>query len=321
MKKLLYLVPHLSTGGMPQYVLEQIRTFKDKFDIYVVEYNNYADDFIVQKTEIINEIPKGHHICLSNVSGNIDKNRPQVIKVIEKIKPDIVHIHDHVSWFMTEEIMRGLLNIPDRPYYIVTPHAKHALPQECLFTPDKYVLVSKWQHNLYDSYTDVPCDIWEYPVKDFKVNKEKYKKELNLDPNFYHVLNVSLFTPGKNQGEIFEVASLLQDKPIKFHFVGNMSTHFDDYIQPILKTKPDNCILWGERNDTHKFYQACDLFYFSSIHELFPLVIKESLSYKLPILIKRLDTYLDTYDSNDLITYIENNIEDNKNTLLKVLGL
>ena len=179
MKKLLYLVPHLSTGGMPQYVLEQIRTFKDKFNIYVVEYNNYADDFIVQKTEIINEIPKGHHICLSNVSGNIDKNRPQVINVIEKIKPDIVHIHDHVSWFMTEEIMRGLLKMPNRPYYIVTPHAKHALPQECLFIPDKYVLVSKWQYNLYNSYTDVPCDIWEYPVKDFKVDNEKYKKLLN----------------------------------------------------------------------------------------------------------------------------------------------
>ena len=36
---------------------------------------------------------------------------------------------------------------------------------------------------------------------------------------------------------------------------------------------------------------------------------------------KRLPTYLDTYDNNDLVHYIEDNIEDNKNKLLKLLGI
>ena len=39
------------------------------------------------------------------------------------------------------------------------------------------------------------------------------------------------------------------------------------------------------------------------------------------MVIKRLDTYLDVYDKNNLITYIGNDIESNKNTLLKTLGL
>ena len=88
-----------------------------------------------------------------------------------------------------------------------------------------------------------------------------------------------------------------------------------------MENKPDNCIVWGEREDTDKFYQACDLFYFSTKLELFPLVVRESLSYKLPIMMKKLHTYLDTYDNNELVYYIEDNIEDNKNKLLKILNI
>ena len=319
-KKLLYLLPHLSTGGMPQYVLEQIREFKDQFEIYVIEYNLYATKFVVQKNKIIDLLEPNHHICLSNVSSEIEKDRPEVIDIIKKIKPDIVHIHDHVKWFITTEIMEGLLNIKNRPYYIVTPHSSEALPNDCTFIPDKYVLVSKWQYELYKSSTDVPCDIWEYPIKNLSKDKEKYQKELGLDPNFYNVINVSIFTRGKNQGELFEVAELLKDKPIKFHFLGNQSIH-QDYWLPLMANKPDSCIVWGEREDTDKFYQACDLFYFSSNLELFPLVIKESISYKLPILMKRLHTYLDVYDDNELVHYISDDIEQNKNILLNVLNI
>lgn len=319
-KKLLYLLPHLSTGGMPQYVLEQIREFKDQFEIYVIEYNLYATHFVIQKNKIIDLLEPNHHICLSDISGEIKKDRPEVIDIIKNIKPDIVHIQDHVKWFMTTNIMEQLLQIPNRPYYIVTPHSKHSLPEECIFQPDKYILVSEWQYNLYNSSTSIPCDIWEYPIKNFKINKKENLQELNFDPNFYHILNISIFTRGKNQGELFEVARLLQDKPIKFHFIGNQSIH-QDYWQPLIDNKPDNCIIWGEREDTDKFYQACDLFYFSSVLELFPLVVRESLSYKLPIMMKKLDTYLNTYDNNNLVYYINNDIEENKNKLLQLLNI
>tara|TARA_R100000541_G_scaffold59238_1_gene72447 strand:+ start:218 stop:1183 length:966 start_codon:yes stop_codon:yes gene_type:complete len=319
-KKLLYLLPHLSTGGMPQYVLEQIREFKDQFEIFVIEYNLYATKYVVQKNKIIDLLEPNHHICLSDVSSEIKKDRPEVLEVISNIKPDIVHIQDHVKWFLTDEIMKGLLNLKNRPYFIVTPHSSQALPDDCIFIPDKYVLVSRWQYELYKSSTSIPCDIWEYPIKNLKKDKERYQKELNLDPNFYHILNISIFTRGKNQGELFEIARQLKDKPIKFHFIGNQSIH-SDYWTPLMENKPENCIVWGEREDTDKFYQACDLFYFSTKLELFPLVVRESLSYKLPIMMKKLHTYLDTYDNNELVYYIEDNIEDNKNKLLNILDI
>jgi hypothetical protein len=53
--------------------------------------------------------------------------------------------------------------------------------------------------------------------------------------------------------------------------------------------------------------------------ELNPLSIKEALSYKLPSFFRRLKTYLDTYDTNDLVTYIDDDLEKTKNNLLKEL--
>ena len=52
-----------------------------------------------------------------------------------------------------------------------------------------------------------------------------------------------------------------------------------------METKPDNCVVWGERNDVDTFIQACDVHLFSSILELNPLSIKESLEYEKPTMI------------------------------------
>lgn len=313
-RKLLYVAPHISTGGMPQYLLEQIISFINDFDIYVIEYSNYSDEYVVQRDRIKHLIPSEKYFCLGD-------DKSQLISIIKDVKPDIVHFQEPVTWFIKNpKDIKQLLDIPNRPYYIVTPHSKYASPSSCTFVPDKYVLVSKWALKQFEKNTTIPCDIWEYPIKSPSIDKEKYQKELGLDPNFHHVLNVGLFTEGKNQGEVFEVAKLVQDKPIKFHFVGNQAPNFKSYWEPIMETKPDNCIIWGERDDVDKFLQACDIFYFSSNLELFPIAVREALSYKLPIMMKRLHTYLDVYDNNELVHWINDIEEENKNVLLKLLG-
>jgi hypothetical protein len=130
---------------------------------------------------------------------------------------------------------------------------------------------------------------------------------------------VGLFSPGKNQGEIFSIARQLEKYKIKFHFVGNQAMNYEHYWLPLMKHKPDNCVIWGERDDVDTFYAACDLFYFSSILELNPLSIKEALSYKLPCIFRNLHTYLDTYDNNSLVTYINDDLKLTKRIILEKL--
>ena len=51
-EKLLFIAPHLSTGGMPQYLLRQIEEFLPKYNINVIEVSNLSNEFVVQKNKI-----------------------------------------------------------------------------------------------------------------------------------------------------------------------------------------------------------------------------------------------------------------------------
>ena len=83
---------------------------------------------------------------------------------------------------------------------------------------------------------------------------------------------------------------------------------------------PGNCTIWGERNDVDAFYQAADLFVFNSIIELNPLCIKESLSWKTPVLFRDLPTYSGSYNNNEDAYYMTYDDPKNIYQILEILG-
>jgi len=310
-KKLLYVASHLSTGGMPQYLLKQIQTFSNEFDIQVIEYNDHSGGvFVVQKNQI------GDLVTLHTLYE--DKGN-SFIKIIDDIKPDIIHFTEIPEHFIDHSILDKIFGNKKRTFDIVcSTHGSFTNPNEIKYHPDRYILVSEWSRQRFE-HLGIDTKVWQYPIEDFKYDKDKAKEELGFQKDWKHVLMVGLFSVGKNQSEIFDVARLLEKYKIKFHFVGNQAMNFEDYWKPLMDFKPKNCIVWGERNDTDMFYKACDLFYFSSTLELNPLSIKEALSYGLPSIFRRLHTFLDTYDNTDLVTYIDDDIHNTKNLLLETL--
>jgi glycosyltransferase involved in cell wall biosynthesis len=310
-KRLLYICPHLSTGGQPQYVFKQIESFKGEFEIQVVEiHNSGGTAFVVQKNRIKNTVPL----------HTLGEDKNSILSIIENFSPHIIHFHEIPQFDLSHETLDVIFS-KDRTYHIVvTTHGSLTNPDEIIYQPDRYVLVSEWSKRKFEGL-GIQTDVWQYPIENYVFDKTEARKKLGFEDDWKHVLNVGLFAPGKNQKEIFDIARELEQYKIKFHFVGNQAMNFEHYWKPLLDTKPDNCIVWGERNDVDTFYAASDAFYFSSILELNPLSIKEALSYKLPSLFRRLHTYLDTYDNNRLVHYITNDLDDTKNRLLKLLGL
>jgi hypothetical protein len=308
-KKLLYVAPHLSTGGQPQYLYKQLKHFINEFDIEVVEINNSGGDaFVVQKNRI-------KSLAIVHTLG---EDKSKILDVIEKFSPDIIHFQEIAQFDLATDILDKIFK-KDRPYFIVqTTHGSFTNPSDIVYHPDRYVLVSEWSRRRFED-TNVETMLWEYPIEDYKVDKLKAQKELGLDPNWKHVLNVGLFSPGKNQGEIFNIARQMEKYKIKFHFVGNQAMNFEHYWLPLMKHKPDNCVIWGERDDVDTFYEASDMFYFSSVLELNPLSVKEALSWKLPSLFRKLHTYLDTYDNNPLVTYIDDDLKKTKQHIIQQL--
>jgi predicted O-methyltransferase YrrM len=308
-KRLLYICPHLSTGGQPQYTYKQVKHFIKDFDIEVVELNNSGGTaFVIQKNRI-------KSLAVVHTLGD---DKSEVLKVIEEFNPDIIHFQEipqfDLPTFVLDKIFRE-----DRPYFILaSTHGSFTNPTDIVYHPDRYVLVSEWSRKRFED-TGIETTLWEYPIEDYTFDKKQSMELLGLDPTYKHVLNVGLFSPGKNQAEIFSIARQLEKYKIKFHFVGNQAMNYEHYWLPLMKHKPDNCVIWGERDDVDTFYSACDLFYFSSTLELNPLSVKEALSFKMPCLFRKLHTYLDTYDNNSLVQYINDDLKLTKRYILDKL--
>ena len=307
-QKILYVAPHLSTGGMPQYLYKQVSHFYKDYQVEVVDVTNSGgDSFVVQKNKIKSLVPV-------HTLGE----RSELLTIVQDFKPNVIHYQEIPQDFLPVEVLNELFKDDRQHFNVVTTHSSFTNPDTITHHADKYVFVSKWSESKF-AHLNIPSDSWEYPIENYVFDKEAARSFLGLDPTYKHVLHVGLFTPGKNQGELFEIARQLEDHKIKFHFVGNQAGNFQEYWEPLMKNKPDNCIVWGERHDVDRFYEAVDLFYFPSKFELSPLSIKEALSYGLPCMFRKLHTYLDTYDDYPKVTYITEDIALNKTLLLQNL--
>jgi glycosyltransferase involved in cell wall biosynthesis len=310
MKKIVLIAPHLSTGGLPQFLLDKIEILKQKFDVYLIEWVNITGGiFVVQRNKIEN--------ILQNKFFSLGENKNEIFDILNNIKPDIIHFEEFPETFVDNDICSKIYSNKD--YYITeTTHGTGFNKLEKTFIPDKMMFVSKGNFNQYGDIT-LDSDVIEFPPK-WKKRSENLRK-LNLDPSFKHVLNVGLFTSGKNQGEAFEIARKLQNHKIQFHFVGNQAGNFKDYWEPIMQNKPENCIVWGERSDVEDFYRAMDLFLYTSKWENRPLSILEALNHDMPTLIHNLHNYADDFARYELVDFLSNNLDSNANLVLEKLNL
>ena len=287
--KIVYLAPHLSTGGCPQFILKRIQsllTHTEGIEVYVVEYSYHGDAYVVQRNAIKKLLGKNFGAHFST--------KVEIADYIGLINPDIIHI-DEMSERLDQHLMKALYR-NDRKWYIIeTCHDISFDPSTKVFHPDLFMFCSPYHE---DTFADLESlyETIEYPV-DFKVigNKEKTKAkmELGMDLNKKHILNVGLWTKGKNQGEMLEIAKKYPE--MMFHSVGNQAGNFADYWQPLMKDVPPNVKIWGERADVELFMTAADVFMFNSTWECNPLVLREAMAHTLPIVARNLPQYGDMF--------------------------
>ena len=310
MQKLLYIAPHLSTGGLPQYLTKKIELLKDEFEIYLVEWDDCTGGrLVVQRNKILSLLDKNHFFTLG-------EDKHEFLNIVNRINPDIIHLEEIPEFFMDDDITRKLYSM-DRDYFLVeTSHdSSFNVSENKLFTPDKFMFVSNWQIDQYIN-VDIPKILVEYPIEYTpRPDRNTALKRLNLNPTKKHILHIGLFTSRKNQKEFFEYAKALPE--YEFHSVGNQADNFKWYWEPLMEEKPNNLTWWDERTDVDSFYQSMDLFLFTSRgnendKETMPLVIREALSYQIPQLLYNLEVYQNYFDSYDSINYLNfDSFEDN----------
>lgn len=288
--KLCYIPSHLSCGGMPQFLLKRIKTlleYTDSFEIFVIEYHDYGKHFPTQRNQII-ELLGDHFYSLGS-----DK----VLDILNEIKPDIIHLDEMPELMGNDELFKKIYS-NDRKWYIVeTCHNSSFRPDtDKRFHPDLYAFCTPWHEDIF-SGMDAQFVTIPYPIDIINItDMDRFvaRAKLEFDPIKKHVINVGLWTPGKNQAEGIEIARNHPD--MMFHFIGNQAGNFQSYWEPLMKDLPNNVKVWGERADIDDFMKAADLFMFNSTLELNPLVIREAISYGLPIIARDLPQYAGMYD-------------------------
>ena len=342
--KILYIEPHLSTGGAPQFALKRIQSlqkFKNEIEIFLVEYSNFSETYVVQRNEIIKLLGEEHFFTLGG-TGEIER-KYGLIDIIKNNKIDVIHSEEMLDGFEAfNRIPLDLLNqiySNDRSWRIVeTCHNIWYDPKtNKKLQPEAYSLVTPYHMDntfkstkpmkrlsLYPFENKVNSLLEEYgTIKGVNtvplIHKLKIRDELGLDLMKTHVLNVGLWTSGKNQGEGVEVArTLVESNPnIQFHFIGNQAPNFEGYWGSIMKDLPSNVKVWGERSDVDKFMQACDVFMFNSTWECNPLVVRESVNYGMKILTRNLPQYSGMFDN--YVTPIEGDVENISKQLLDLI--
>lgn len=316
--KILFITPHLSTGGGPQYLLKKIKELVDGHDIYCVEYSNVTGGVLVVQRNQIEQI-------LGDKLITLNENKLDLINHIKDINPDIIHFEELPEYFCDKSVVRKIYSI-DRSYKIIeTSHDSSFDITTKMFYPDHFIFVSEYQKQLFSSL-NIPSDVVEYPIiyKTRSKNRDDLLRSVGLDPKLKHIVNVGLFTSRKNQAEIIEYAKMLKDYPVQFHFIGNQADNFKWYWEPLMRDFPSNCKWWGERKDVDTFYELADLFLFtskgnSSDKETMPLVIRESIGWNLPSLIYNLPVYLNYFDKYENIKYLEDDKNQNIKKILNCL--
>jgi autotransporter strand-loop-strand O-heptosyltransferase len=287
--RILFLAPHLSTGGMPQFLLKRLQGMRNHTnnEYYVVEYQCHSLDYVVQRNAIKDLIG-------SNFT-TLYENKMELFDVIEGFQPDIIHI-DEMSERLDRDMVKELYN-PERKYRIVeTCHDISFDPNSKLFHPDLYSFCTPYHEETFADLESKYVTIL-YPIEEMNLTKFKtiWQDDLGFDRNKKHVLNVGLWTPGKNQAEGIEIARKYPD--MMFHFVGNQAGNFKHYWEPLMQDLPPNVKVWGERTDIDHFMIASDLFMFNSTWECNPLVLREAIGYGLPIVARNLPQYAGMYDN------------------------
>jgi FkbM family methyltransferase len=300
MKRLLLVAPHLSTGGSPQYLVKKVELLRDEYDVFVVEYSDVTGGrLVVQRNRLIS--------LLKNPLITLGDDKSELLNVIRRVNPHIVHMEEIPEMFCDNHIANQIYDL-NRTYSIYeTSHDSSFDVHYKRYIADKMIMVSEYQRKLYEPL-GIPIEVIDYPIEFLKESrKEEYMRELGLDPTKKHILNVGLFTPRKNQKEFFEYARRMPE--YQFHSVGNMADNFKFYWDPLLKDVPPNLKIWDERSDVHKFFEAMDLFLFTSRgsntdKETMPLVLKEAVASRIPIFLYNLDVYEDFFEQFNNINYL-----------------
>lgn len=147
--------------------------------------------------------------------------------------------------------------------------------------PIRSILIS---NGLKPDQVDVVCNGVDIPTVNSQ-DIETIRRELNIRPNDFVVLNSARLTRQKSQWVLVEATALLKKAgiPIKTLIIGQGT--LEPELRKLIEEKDvvDQVLLLGFRNDSNAFLQLCNVFALPSIDEGMPMSLLEAAAANKPI--------------------------------------
>ena len=114
--KILFIVPHLSTGGMPQYLYRLIQDLPSDCEPYVIEHKNLSKNYIVHRDRV-EELIGDRLITFWGYNDSDDRDN-SLINELQRIQPDIVHFQEFPEIWLNDKTAQRIY-CPGRKYKII----------------------------------------------------------------------------------------------------------------------------------------------------------------------------------------------------------
>ena len=202
----LFLAPHLSTGGMPAFLLKRIEALSTytNVNLFVLEWCNYSHTFVVQKEKIIELVGENYFNFgdLYTPEKGIHGSKEDLIEFLYEKNIDIVHIEEIPEGFdsfnpFDQKLLKKLYS-KKHPWRIVeTCHNMYFKPDTSkLFEPDGYACVTPHHVNTTFKNSKSPKELITFPIdnsieysgtRDSLLNEMGYKLK-----GEFHIINIGL---------------------------------------------------------------------------------------------------------------------------------
>lgn len=135
--------------------------------------------------------------------------------------------------------------------------------------------------------------------KSTRAQRAAVRKKLKIKPEDFVVMGSGQIQPRKRFGTFIETAKKMPQ--FKFIWVGGIPFKQlgADYkeLSKLIECAPENVTITGvvDHKKMARYYQAADVFFFPSVQETFGLSVVEAAASGLPILVRNISDYDDTF--------------------------
>lgn len=284
--KILEITYNLRPGGAERFIVDLCNNYSldENNEVYLLAVNN--DSGPKDKHYLSSLSKKVHYICANAPKGLSIKALLNVYKIINKLKPDVVHAHSSLLHLLLPSLLKKKIKYIHTLHTLAeknTSHRKLKSLEKILYS--KYVqavtisnICNKSFVEYYNSDKSICIPNGREALKTTELHPavaeeiNKLKKNSNT-PVFIHV---ATFLKPKNQQLLFDTFKKLEDEGKDFLLVV-LGACYENCTHPY-KENGKQIVIMGRKENVGDYMACADFFVMSSIWEGLPLSLLEAMS-------------------------------------------